>query len=97
MLLAAAVVVGLDQLTKALVVDSIEVGERNEVLPFLDFVHVQNDGVAFGFLGDSSQGLVLRGDASPPSLSLSAGSLSTATARSLGSRSGSWRAVRSGT
>ena len=59
MLLAAAVVVGLDQLTKALVIDSIEVGERNEVLPFLDFVHVQNDGVAFGFLGDSSQGLVL--------------------------------------
>ena len=59
MLLAAALVVGLDQLTKALVVDSIEVGERNEVLPFLDFVHVQNDGVAFGFLGDSSQGIVL--------------------------------------
>ena len=59
MLLAAAVVVGLDQLTKALVIDSIEMGERNEVLPFLDFVHVQNDGVAFGFLGDSSQGVVL--------------------------------------
>jgi len=59
MLLAAAAVVALDQLTKALVIDSIEVGERNEVLPFLDFVHVQNDGVAFGFLGDSSQGLVL--------------------------------------
>lgn len=59
MLLAAAVVVGLDQLTKALVIDSIQMGERNEVLLFLDFVHVQNDGVAFGFLGDSSQGLVL--------------------------------------
>jgi signal peptidase II len=59
MLLAAAAVVALDQLAKALVIDSIEVGERNEVLPFLDFVHVQNDGVAFGFLGDSSQGLVL--------------------------------------
>ena len=44
---------------KALVVDSIEMGERNEVLPFLDFVHVENDGVAFGFLGDSSQGVVL--------------------------------------
>jgi len=59
MLLAAAAVVGIDQLTKALVVDSIEKGERNEVLPFLDLVHVQNDGVAFGFLGDSSQGVVL--------------------------------------
>ena len=40
-------------------VDSIEMGERNEVLPFLDLVHVENDGVAFGFLGDSSQGVVL--------------------------------------
>ena len=59
MLLAAAAVVALDQLAKALVIDSIEVGERNEVLAFLDFVHVQNDGVAFGFLGDSSPGLVL--------------------------------------
>ncbi|MDQ3759475.1 MAG: signal peptidase II, partial [Actinomycetota bacterium] len=30
-----------------------------EVLPFLDLVHVENEGVAFGFLGDSSRGLVL--------------------------------------
>ena len=59
MLLAAALVVALDQLTKALVVGSVEVGERREILPFLDLVHVENDGVAFGFLGDSSQGLVL--------------------------------------
>ena len=59
MLLAAALVVGLDQLTKALVVGSVEVGERREVLPFLDLVHVENDGVAFGFLGESSQGIVL--------------------------------------
>ena len=59
MLLAAAAVVGIDQLTKALVVNSIETGERKEVLSFLDLVHVQNDGVAFGFLDDSSQGVVL--------------------------------------
>ena len=59
MLLAAALVVGLDQLSKALVVGSVEVGERREILPFLDLVHVENDGVAFGFLGDSSQGIVL--------------------------------------
>jgi signal peptidase II len=59
MLVAAAAVVGLDQLTKALVVNSIEIGERNQVVAFLDLVHVENDGVAFGFLGDSSQGLVL--------------------------------------
>ena len=59
MMLAAAAVVGLDQLTKALVIDSLDVGDRNYILPFLDLVHVQNDGVAFGFLGDSSQGVVL--------------------------------------
>lgn len=59
MLLAAAAVVGFDQLTKALVIGSIETGETREVLPFLDLVHVVNDGVAFGFLGGSSQGLVL--------------------------------------
>lgn len=58
-MLAAAAVVGLDQLTKALVIDSLDVGDRNYILPFLDLVHVQNDGVAFGFLGDSSQGVVL--------------------------------------
>ena len=59
MLLCVLVVIGLDQASKALVVDRIEIGERNEVLPFVDFVHVVNDGVAFGFLGDSSRGVVL--------------------------------------
>ena len=56
---ACAAVVGLDQATKALVIDSIAMGERREVLPFLDLVHVENEGVAFGFLGDSSEGIVL--------------------------------------
>ena len=59
MLLTAAAVVGLDQLTKLLVINSIEIGERNELLPFLDLVHVENEGVAFGFLSDSGEGLVL--------------------------------------
>jgi signal peptidase II len=59
MLACAAGVLALDQLTKALVVGSIEMGERNEVLFFLDLVHVENEGVAFGFLDNSSQGLVL--------------------------------------
>ena len=59
MLVAALVVIALDQVTKALVVNSIELGEREEVLPFLDLVHVENDGVAFGFLGGSSRGVVL--------------------------------------
>jgi len=59
MLLCAALVVGLDQATKALVVDSIERGERREVLTFLDLVYVLNEGVAFGFLGGSSRVVVL--------------------------------------
>jgi len=58
-LVAVAIVVGLDQVTKGLVIGSINVGESREVLPFLDLVHVENDGVAFGFLGDSSRGVVL--------------------------------------
>jgi signal peptidase II len=46
-----AVVVALDQVTKALVRGSIAPGEERELLPFLDLVHVHNRGVAFGFLG----------------------------------------------
>lgn len=49
--LVAVAVLGLDQLTKALVRSDVAVGEKNEVLPFLDIGHVHNDGVAFGFLG----------------------------------------------
>lgn len=49
--LVAALVLVLDQVTKALVRADVAVGEKNEVLPFLDIVHVHNDGVAFGFLG----------------------------------------------
>jgi len=59
MLVAALVAVALDQVTKALVIDSIEMGDQKEVLPFLDIVHIENDGVAFGFLGGSSRGVVL--------------------------------------
>jgi signal peptidase II len=55
----AAVVVALDQAVKAIVDGSIAPGERVEVLPFLDLVHVMNDGVAFGFLGNGDRGGVL--------------------------------------
>jgi len=47
-----------DQLTKAAVRSSLQVGERREVLPFLDLVRVNNDGIAFGFLG-GGQALVV--------------------------------------
>ena len=59
MLVYLGVVIGVDQVTKALVAASFELGEKREVLPFLDLVHVSNEGIAFGLLGDSSRGAVL--------------------------------------
>ena len=55
----ALVVVAIDQASKAAVRASITPGERVDVLPFVDFVHVLNQGVAFGFLGEESRGLVV--------------------------------------
>lgn len=49
--LVMAVVLVLDQVSKAIVRGEIVPGERIELLPFLAFVHVHNSGVAFGFLG----------------------------------------------
>jgi signal peptidase II len=43
------VVVGLDQLTKHTVAAGIAPGETRKFLPLVDFVHVRNTGVAFGF------------------------------------------------
>lgn len=57
--MVALFVIGLDQLTKAWVVNSIDVGEQKMVLPFLDLVHVKNEGVAFGFLGGGSRAGVI--------------------------------------
>lgn len=57
--LTVLIVLALDQASKAIVVGSVELGERIQVLPFLDLVHVRNEGVAFGFLGGSSQTLVV--------------------------------------
>lgn len=48
--LVVALVLALDQATKALVRASIVPGEQNEVLGPLSFVNVHNRGVAFGFL-----------------------------------------------
>lgn len=53
----AALVLALDQATKALVRGSIAPGERNEVLGPLSFVNVHNRGVAFGLL--SSGGAIV--------------------------------------
>ena len=46
--LVLALVVVLDQVTKALVRGGIEVGEEDSVLPAVSLVHVRNTGVAFG-------------------------------------------------
>ena len=48
--LVAAAVVGLDQAVKALVRGSVQVGERRDLLAFVDLVHVRNRGVAFSAL-----------------------------------------------
>jgi signal peptidase II len=49
-LLAMAVVVTLDQVTKAIAVASLERGESTNLFLGIDLTHVRNSGVAFGFL-----------------------------------------------
>jgi signal peptidase II len=46
-----AAVFAIDQLTKAIVRSQLNVGERRDVVAFLDLVRVNNDGIAFGALG----------------------------------------------
>jgi signal peptidase II len=46
-----AVVIALDQATKAIVRSSVALGERDGVLPGVEIVHVRNEGVAFNQLG----------------------------------------------
>jgi signal peptidase II len=56
----AAVVLGLDQLTKHLIRTSIQVGDQHKFLPFINLVHVRNTGVAFSlFAGGGTLVLVL--------------------------------------
>jgi signal peptidase II len=49
-LIMAAVVVAIDQATKALVVANLRLGESDPVLPGIDLTYVRNSGVAFGAL-----------------------------------------------
>ena len=55
----AALVLGADQLTKALVRASIERGEAVELIPGLELVNVHNRGIAFGLFSDAGLWLVL--------------------------------------
>jgi signal peptidase II len=57
-LAACGVVVALDQGTKALATSLVDRGDRVEVLPFLAFENVRNEGVAFGLGGDISAVLI---------------------------------------
>ncbi len=50
----AAGIVMLDQATKWLVVDALELYQRIPVLPFFDLVRLHNTGAAFSFLADAS-------------------------------------------
>jgi signal peptidase II len=55
----AAAVIVIDQVTKVLVRGGLDLGERRELLPFLDLVHVRNSGVAFGFMAGGGALLVV--------------------------------------
>jgi signal peptidase II len=53
-------VVAVDQLTKALVRGSLEMGEHRELVPgVVEIVNVRNSGIAFGFLADGGALLVV--------------------------------------
>ena len=45
--LVAAIVLGLDQLTKHTIAAGVDPGESKKFLPGINFVHVRNTGVAF--------------------------------------------------
>jgi signal peptidase II len=50
-LLLAALVITLDQASKSMILQFVKhTYERHEVTPFLNIIHAQNYGVAFGFL-----------------------------------------------
>lgn len=55
----AAAVVGVDQLTKAIVRGELALGERRDLLAGIDLVNVRNSGIAFGFLADGGALLVV--------------------------------------
>ena len=55
----AAVVVGIDQLVKALVRSGIDPGERHDLVLGIKLVNVRNSGIAFGLLSDGGALLVV--------------------------------------
>jgi signal peptidase II len=58
-LLVAAIVIALDQSTKALVRHNVERGSQDSVFPGVDLVNVRNKGVAFGLFAEGKLPVVL--------------------------------------
>ena len=56
--LVAAIVMAADQVTKALVVTSIALGESRRLIPGVSLVHAENSGVAFSLLTGSEAAVV---------------------------------------
>jgi signal peptidase II len=50
----AAVVIVLDQVTKAMIVAAFQLGDARVLTPFFDIVRAHNRGAAFSFLNDAS-------------------------------------------
>jgi signal peptidase II len=59
MAMVAALVVGADQLAKAAIEGSMELGERNDLFLGFDLTRVMNSGVAFGLFSEGSDAAVL--------------------------------------
>ncbi|MEI7624878.1 MAG: signal peptidase II [Actinomycetota bacterium] len=55
--LVAIAVIAIDQATKALVVANIARGQHRDFILGIDFTHVRNDGIAFGFFGGGGAAL----------------------------------------
>ncbi|MCG8316118.1 MAG: signal peptidase II [Pseudomonadales bacterium] len=46
----SVIIVVLDYVTKLIVIKTMSIGTRIEVLPFFNWIHVRNEGAAFSFL-----------------------------------------------
>ena len=50
----ACAVIAIDQLTKAMIVAAMQLGDARTMTPFFDIVRAHNRGAAFSFLNDAS-------------------------------------------
>ncbi len=58
-LFVAGIVVLIDQVTKAILVDSIAPGERVSLVLGVDLAHVTNRGIAFGLFGEGGDAVLV--------------------------------------